>query len=906
MSGMNTVSAFCITTASFLAMLSTASESATYSFPFESDLKETSAALDATAAGDYVFLDEQDRRFLRLQPNAIITLDNTLGQELSFTTSFEISLDFRAVNLEPIQECIYRGPFLSTLRYDLGATYQSGFNFEIEANPSPYSEGGYYTNFALEAVGYEGIYGLFGEYTPDSNLANWRTLTIRFELDRGLYIITLGSLTLNKPLPTDFDIDVFKEGLFINPFVISGLDNRYNCERDLLLDIANLTISAPAAPVDSDLDNAFQALVGHLDGSAELSEDALDGFANLITAKLYLASSLNAIEDSVFAFTDLYESLMPPMYEDGREYEFAELPPLQRVLQTTQGWIFETQFVPGNLDAMAGVKFEHHEVAPGKVADGTTRITSATVDLNGTYQADIAAELTDQSRVVRPTGYYLAAGDIATVRVPAAATELGLSVIVGHHFRNMDYDYIGYINRFPDISAEYPLDAPEIKIANPFGGGIYLKVPEGTDAGIIAMTLENVVRSAYFSWRAGARTSVSDWLSLAESTGAPWVDFESDKFMFTVPTDKLAGITNPDDIMIRWDEIIDNFDRVGGRSWTRPRAEYYTFDTRLVTPAYGAGYPMVVPEWEAYRNHPEEGWDPLMVTEFKPARTFLHESGHNQLHPTMSYGTRDGECLGFEAETVVHNLAVGVYSEVYGLPLDDAFRQSAYQFLSLDQAAFDWIITENFRANQPMYEEPGAPLEFSEQLRYQHRGHAKYTDIVRLFGLDGLADVHAEFYDAGSEQVATSECSSFKMVVDRDDYIRAASQALNTNMTPLFHFWGINPSTQLADELQSYPASEAIYDLLVHYRNEVAPKTLDDFLVYADQFPKQDYQYPRYPWYESQFDEAFAAAIDDQFDLLITTYFADAGFGNNQDPMGHQNLFLRLLDWVRQIRNGEP
>ena len=115
-----------------------------------------------------------------------------------------------------------------------------------------------------------------------------------------------------------------------------------------------------------------------------------------------------------------------------------------------------------------------------------------------------------------------------------------------------------------------------------------------------------------------------------------------------------------------------------------------------------------------------------------------------------------------------------------------------------------------------MFEEPGSPLGDSNQLHYQHRGHAKYGDIARLFGLQGLSSVNAEFYEPGVEQQARSECSSFKSVVDRDDYIRAASKALNVNMTPLFHFWGINPSDALVEELSSYPSSPAIYLSLIH------------------------------------------------------------------------------------------
>ena len=75
------------------------------------------------------------------------------------------------------------------------------------------------------------------------------------------------------------------------------------------------------------------------------------------------------------------------------------------------------------------------------------------------------------------------------------------------------------------------LKSLKIQLANPFGAGIYLKVPEGTDADWFTMTLENVIQSPYFSWRNERQTDVATWLANVIETGAPWADFESDKML---------------------------------------------------------------------------------------------------------------------------------------------------------------------------------------------------------------------------------------------------------------------------------------------------------------------------------------------------------------------------------------
>ncbi len=89
------------------------------------------------------------------------------------------------------------------------------------------------------------------------------------------------------------------------------------------------------------------------------------------------------------------------------------------------------------------------------------------------------------------------------------------------------------------------------------------------------------------------------------------------------------------------------------------------------------------------------------------------------------------------------------------------------------------------------------------------------------------------------------------------------------------HFWGIKPSDQLIQTLSVYPQSQAIKDLLIHYRTNVAPNTVEEYLVYHNQFPTDDYQFPRYEQYLLEFDSTFANAIDAQFELLMNLYFKE-------------------------------
>ncbi|MEM1411884.1 MAG: M60 family metallopeptidase [Pseudomonadota bacterium] len=702
-------------------------------------------------------------------------------------------------------------------------------------------------------------------------LRGWNEVSLLLSFELGFYAVQVNGVALTRKFPEHVDVDRLRAAVSESPMSLSGIAGADVEPWSHWQQFDEVVFNAPAELPVGEVNDAFSALQDDLEGFVTLSADAREAHFETLQALLFTVP-FEEIEGSLFAYTEAYERLNPPLYQDGRQYHFEDLPLHARVLQFSQDHVFQTQYVPGKLHSLVGVVFEAHEVAPGAVPVGAPRVDGIEARVNGSYRKDPAAELTDQERVVRPTGAHAVPGRMVTIRVPEAVTDKGLSVIVGAHFRNMDYDYIGAINRFPDISVEYPLDKAEIRVLSPFGGGVYLKVPEGTSGGWFTMVIDNAIEAPYFSWRAGRKTNLNDWLAIVAESDAPWADFESDKFMFTIPTDLIRDVNNPGQIMQRWDDIMDAMRRWSGRSLDRPRAEYYSFDTRLVTPAYGAGYPVIIPQWEL---RSEEEWNPLKVLDFRPHNTLMHEMGHNHLDPTLDFGSAYGSCHFIEAESIVHMLAMAVNDMVYGMGKDEAFAYSGIGGrFTFEEAAFDWIISSNFRNNLPMLWDLEVPLPDQHQLHYQPRSWAKFGDIARLFGWEGSAAVGAEWYEAGQAQ-PDDACEGRPFIVRRDDYIEKASKALGVNMAPLFHFWGIIPSPPLAQRLAAtYPPSPEIRALIESYRDNVAPKNRADYeAMHRQVYDRMDYQKPRYTHYLETFDAGFAQQIAVQFDYLLATYF---------------------------------
>lgn len=826
-------------------------------YDFEGNLEDSVGGHHASDAGTPVrFRDGLTGQYLELQENGLLAMPHTLSEavlgEDGFTVAFRSRMpagnDTYAVLFAggtATGEPLWEAPGLRVLRNgsELIVNYADG------VTPGAY----FWTNSELPL-----------------NAVDWNEIQLDLDFELDVLRLQVNEAVWIHPLDPEMRIDRIRQALQAGRMTIGGFDG---AGTDNWVDLQQLDMltfdNTIERPTDAVIE-AYQALLGDLEGNAPLDDETRREHVGILQTSLAYVR-FEDVEADLFTYTDAYERLNPPLYSDGENRTFEQLPPHAQALQLSQDHVLQTRVVPGQLFTMAGVAFEAHEVAPGPVAPGTPRVDGLQAEVNGSYHRDIASELTDESRVVRPTGAYAVPGRLVTIRVPEAVVDQGLSVIVGAHFRNMDYDYIGEINRFPDISTEFPLDAPEIRVLNPFGGGIYLKVPEGSDAGWFTMTIDNVVEAPYFSWREGRETDVAAWLQVAATSGAPWADFESDKFMITIPTDLVREVANPDEIMARWDAIMDAARSWSGRSLDRPRAEYYSFDTRLVTPAYGAGYPLVIPIDEM-RN--ERAWNPLAVLELRPHATLMHEMGHNHLDPTLDYGSTYGGCHFIEAESVNHMLAMSVNDRVYGMGMEEAFAHSGVVGrFTFDEAAFDWIMSGNFRKNLPMLWDLDAPLEDQNQLHYQPRSWAKFGDIARIFGWEGLASVGRQFYTEGVPQ-PVGPCPDRRFIVNRDDYIEAASQALGVNMAPLFHFWGIIPSVPVAERLSSLPASPGIRAMIEHYRDNVAPKTRDEYIARHESLAhRMDYQTPRYEHYLATFDQDAADAIQDQFDYLLATYF---------------------------------
>ncbi len=568
------------------------------------------------------------------------------------------------------------------------------------------------------------------------------------------------------------------------------------------------------------------------------------------------------IGDEVLAYIAAYEDRYPPLFQSERGLNVGQFNRRETMTYMMKQWLHDEIFEAATLDQIAGVAFEESAIFPGPVASHAPRV-NVSVPVQADYQTDHRFHLNGEEHgLIRMTGYYAAPGELVTVTLAPEHIGLGLQVLVGIHQDDLSLRMPSF-NRFPRVGKRFALNAIQTKVANPFGGGLYIVVPDGAAAGVVPVGLTNVVKTPHFANAGPNLSDAASWRRQLAETGVKWVDIEGRYFMTTLPVSMVAGLDDPTLMVDRWSRAIALYTRIAGRpTATRFRAEYLTFDRQLAHPgtALPAQYPVVAGHGGVPFSGFAHGFSPMRALDGLPHSTVFHELGHLHNMPT----------LRLEIESNVHLAAVQIYQEIFGLSLDQALLESSYQDLTRDLAALDWMISPNFRAGRRIgHDNQSLPGRTLHELQYQTRGHAKWVDFADLFGWDAIYAMNYPYFEQGVEGFP------FNSVPD-DEYIINASRAINVNLAPLFAFWGILPSAQADAALAELPVSMPIYRRLLHYRAVVPRNTADFEHYYQRTLGNVDiYQQPRWDAVRAGYDENDALALLNCIDALIQRYFPE-------------------------------
>jgi hypothetical protein len=226
------------------------------------------------------------------------------------------------------------------------------------------------------------------------------------------------------------------------------------------------------------------------------------------------------------------------------------------------------------------------------------------------------------------TGLFAAAGEALTVTLPDGCEKLGLCVRIGTTTcaltRHRSW------NRAPVVSIEIPLNKKVTKFSSPFGGLVYIVVPERRK-GEVVVNVGPACPAARFV--EGVDTPDS-WAKQLRERRAPMAELENENIVLTVPYKDVKNLPDPRPLLKTWSEIIACDARLTGIPLKRSFPERICADVQLCAGYMHAGYPIMIPLHSAKHLVNNKTIRDGSVDD---VWGFFHEMGHNHQNDDWTF-----------------------------------------------------------------------------------------------------------------------------------------------------------------------------------------------------------------------------------------------------------------------------
>lgn len=530
------------------------------------------------------------------------------------------------------------------------------------------------------------------------------------------------------------------------PFAEAFADNRLTAQMGIIM--GKTTVRRPSK-------EGFPAAPARLPAGL-LATDALDAAARLrtlppqqkkqISNTLTLLSnalppgSLPEIERRLLALSALPEANAIPTPE--RPLGPDALLPRLALVARQNAWLANPS-APQKADPAAAVY-------PGLARPNTPKIVR-TVDLDPTIPR------------WHSTGVFALAGAPLTVEIPSAACRLGLRVRIGSTAD--DLTACEAWKRAPVVTVEVPLDHSKTTLWSPFGGLVYLVVPNDCRAPRCRATISGGIMAPWF--RLGI-DSPEKFRRECRESGAPYGEIQGEKFIISAETSELREVRDPEWIARYWDRVLDACQDLA--QWRR-RAypERICSDVQLTAGWMHSGYPLMThsdpkrPDWflDRARMAAGEAWG------------IYHEIGHN--HQNVDW------------------TPVGTGEVTVNLFTCHAIEQVAGGDLRAPQ-----FYTSSAAAQKRVREWVAKGKSFEDWKRDPFLGLEVYVRLKEAYGWDLYKRVFARYLEAGFSRPRTD---GEKWQV----FVREISKAAGADLGAVFAAWSIPLEPETLEACRHYP-----------------------------------------------------------------------------------------------------
>lgn len=364
------------------------------------------------------------------------------------------------------------------------------------------------------------------------------------------------------------------------------------------------------------------------------------------------------------------------------------------------------------------------------------------------------------------TGLYAAPGEVLTIRVPKEAAGKGLAVRIGAHSDTLWH--LPTWRRCPEICRTFPIDKPEVKVANAFGGLVYIVVPRGCRLGKVQVEVDGAVEAPYFVL---GRTPIDDWVQRIRYLPAPWAELATSKIVLTVPSDVIRNLDHPEEVMDFWDKVLDACAELAAIPKERERPERIVADIQISAGYMHSGYPIMT-HLDAAKVMVDVTC--LMTNSHGAVWGLFHELGHNHQSPDWTFeGT---------GEVTVNLFTLYVLDKVCRIPPERTRKE-----LSKDGRA---EALRRFFAS-------GAKFEVWKSDPFL--ALIMYVQIQEAFGWDAFRKVFAEYRQLSPNERPKNDDEK------RDQWLIRLSRIVGRNLARFFDTWGIPVSEQAKQAVADLP-----------------------------------------------------------------------------------------------------
>lgn len=407
------------------------------------------------------------------------------------------------------------------------------------------------------------------------------------------------------------------------------------------------------------------------------------------------------------------------------------------------------------------------EAFPGQVpeqAEPVTREIEIVTDRPGWMNTGIYAH--PNSPYWQSTGLYAIPGQPITVTVPDIAVDNGLSVRIGCHSDQLWR--LDAWSRAPDICSRRPIQSEETQAVNAFGGLVYLETPRDWSTPPFRVAIAGAVPAPHY---VHGVTPIDQWRQSIRQLPAPWAELQTDKVILTLPSEVIRDLDDPEQLMSFWDDIMDRYMELLGLPPERRRVERFVSDLQISAGYMHSGYPLMtmlditttMVDIDRIRGNRHHGvWG------------LFHEIGHNHQHSDWTFaGT---------TEVTVNLFSLYLMDKICGLPLGG--------HPSVTPQARTRSMQNHFAKGSPFDQWKSSPF----------LALAMYMQMIERFGWEPFTQVFTQYRGLAEDERPKSDDQK------RDQWLIRFSRAVQHDLGPFFHAWGVPVSDAARAAIADLPA----------------------------------------------------------------------------------------------------